>query len=255
MCPLWVSYQTDIDATFMRMKDDYMKNGQLKPGYNLQIGVISEYICAYDIFPNPSDSKTLIPFLNKISTLNLNIKNIVADAGYESISNYEYLEKMGYNSYIKPIYFEKSKTKKFKNDLNRVENLVYDSKKNKLFRKDGLELDFLYSNKKGTIHYFFNSETKKKIKYNAKFRMLSDKSKENISSNYGKQLRLNRSIQVEGAFAVLKEDMKLRKLKVRGKPSVLREIGLFCIGYNFNRYISRSLRNCKGTTLHPLQAA
>ena len=82
------------------------------------------------------------------------------------------------------------KTRKFKNDLNRVENLVYDSKKNKLFRKDGLELDFLYSNKKGTIHYFFNPETKKKIKYNAKFRMLSDKSKENISSNYGKQLRL-----------------------------------------------------------------
>ena len=113
----------------------------------------------------------------KISNLNLNIKNIVADAGYESISNYEYLEKMGYNSYIKPIYFEKSKTRKFKNDLNRVENLVYDSKKNKLFRKDGLELDFLYSNKKGTIHYFFNPETKKKIKYNAKFRMLSDKSK------------------------------------------------------------------------------
>ena len=106
--------KTDIDATFMRMKDDYMKNGQLKPGYNLQIGVISEYICAYDIFPNPSDSKTLIPFLDKISTLNLNIKNIVADAGYESISNYEYLEKMGYNSYIKPIYFEKSKTKNLK---------------------------------------------------------------------------------------------------------------------------------------------
>lgn len=46
----------------MRMKDDYMRNGQLKPGYNLQIGVVSEYICAYDIFSNPSDSKTLIPF-------------------------------------------------------------------------------------------------------------------------------------------------------------------------------------------------
>ena len=49
--------KTDIDATFMRMKDDYMRNGQLKPGYNLQIGVVSEYICAYDIFSNPSDSK------------------------------------------------------------------------------------------------------------------------------------------------------------------------------------------------------
>lgn len=247
--------QTDIDATFMLMKDDYMRNGQLKPGYNLQIGVISEYICAYDIFPNPSDSKTFIPFLEKIKTLNLNIKNVVADAGYKSISNYEYLEKIGYNSYIKPIYFEKSKTRKFKSDLNRVENLIYHTDKNRLFRKDGLELNFLYSNKKGTIHYFFNSETERTVKYNARFRVLSDKSKENISSDYGKQLRLNRSIQVEGAFAVLKEDMKLRKLKVRGKTSVSREICLFCMGYNFKRYISRNLRNCRGTTFHSLKAA
>lgn len=183
--------KTDIDATFMRMKDDYMRNGQLKPGYN---------------------------------------------------------------SYIKPIYFEKSKTRKFKNDLNRAENLIYNSKENKLFRKDGFELNYLYSNKKGTIHYFFNSKTEKKVKYNARFRILSDKSKENISSEYGKRLKLNRSIQVEGAFAVLKEDMKLRKLKVRGKRSVLREIGIFCVGYNFNRYISRRIRNSKGTTLHPLKA-
>lgn len=246
--------KTDIDATFMRMKDDYMRNGQLKPGYNLQIGVISEYICAYDVFPNPSDSKTLIPFLDKISALNLNIKNVIADAGYESINNYEYLEKNRYNSYIKSIYFEKAKTRKFKNDLNRVENLIYNSKENKLFRKAGFELNYLYSNKKGTIHYFFNSKIEKKVKYNARFRILSDKSKENISSEYGKRLRLNRSIQVEGAFAVLKEDMKLRKLKVRGKRSVLREIGIFCMGYNFNRYISRRIRNYKGTTLNPLKA-
>ena len=36
--------KTDREATFMRMKDDHMGNGQLKPGYNLQIGVESEYI-------------------------------------------------------------------------------------------------------------------------------------------------------------------------------------------------------------------
>ena len=113
-------------------------------------------------FSNPSDSKTLIPFLDKISALNLNIKNVVADAGYESINNYEYLEKNGYNSYIKPIYFEKSKTRKFKTDLNRVENLIYNSKENKLFRKDGFELNYLYSNKKGTIHYFLILKQRKK---------------------------------------------------------------------------------------------
>ncbi len=247
--------KTDFDATFMRMKEDHMRNGQLKPGYNLQIGVISEYIAVYDIYSNPSDSKTLIPLLKKSETLNLNIKNIVADAGYESIDNYEYLEKMGYTSYIKPIYFEKSKTRKFSKDLNKVENLIYNSEENRLFRKDGLELKFLYSSKDGRKQYFYNPETQKTVRYNAKFRILSEKSKKNISSEYGTCLRMNRSIQVEGAFAILKEDMKLRKFKVRGKKNVLREIALFSFGYNLNRFIHRIKNNKKGTTLHPLKTA
>ncbi|EFE86156.1 hypothetical protein FUSPEROL_01900 [Fusobacterium periodonticum ATCC 33693] len=94
--------KTDNDATFMRMKEDYMRNGQLKPGYNLQIGVISEYIASYEIFHNPSDSKTLIPFLEKIKSQNIEIMNVVANAGYESLSNYEYLENNNYVLYIKP---------------------------------------------------------------------------------------------------------------------------------------------------------
>ena len=100
--------KTDKEATFMRMKEDYMRNGQ-KPGYNLQIGVISEYI----VFHNPSDTKTLIPFLEKIKSQNIEVKNVVADAGYESLSNYEYLKINNYVSYIKPIYYEKSKTRKY----------------------------------------------------------------------------------------------------------------------------------------------
>lgn len=217
--------------------------------------MISEYISSYEIFSNPSDSKTLIPFLKKTSSQNLEIKNIVADAGYESILNYEYLKKMNYTPYIKPIYFEKAKTRKFKNDFNRVENLIYNHPENKLFRKDGLELEFLYSNKNNTVQYFWNPKTNKKIKYNVKFRILSNKSKENVSSDCGKQLRMNRSIQVESAFAVLKENMKLRKLKVRSKKSVLREICLFCIAYNFNRYLNRNINNRLGTTLHSLKVA
>ena len=150
--------KTDKEATFMRMKEDYMRNGQLKPGYNLQIGVISEYIASYEIFHNPADTKTLILFFEKIKSQNIEIKNVVADAGYESFPNYEYLEKI--------------------------------------------------------------------IKYNNEFKRLSKKSKDNIESDLGKQLRMNRSIQVERAFAVLKEEMKLRKLKVRGKNSTKREIRL-----------------------------
>lgn len=110
-------------------------------------------------------------------------------------------------SYIKLIYFERAKTRKFNNDLNKVENLIYNHSESKLFRKDGLK--FLYSNKNNIVQYFWNPETNKKIKYNVRFRILSNKSKENILSDYGKRLRMNRSIQVEDTFAVLKEDMKL----------------------------------------------
>ena len=246
--------KTDNDATFMRMKEDYMRNGQLKPGYNLQIGVISEYIASYEIFHNPSDSKTLIPFLEKIKFQNIEIMNVVADAGYESLPNYEYLENNSYVSYIKPIYYEKSKTRKYKKDLNRVENLDYDEKENRLFRKDGLE-EFQYYSKDKKSVYFKNPETEKIIKYNKEFRRLSKISKSNIETEIGKQFRMNRSIQVEGAFAVLKEDMKLRKLKVRGKESAKREIALFCIAYNFNRYLAKLIRKKQGVILHPLKIA
>ena len=168
---------------------------------------------------------------------------------------YEYLKINNYVSFIKPIYYEKSKTRKYKKDLNRVENLEYNEEENRLFRKDGLELEFLYYGKDKKTIYFRNPETEKKVRYNYEFRKLSKESKDNIESEFGKQLRMNRSIQVEGAFAVIKEDMKLRKLKVRGKNSVKREIALFCIAYNFNRYISKLSKNKIGTVLHSLKSA
>ena len=194
-------------------------------------------------------------FLEKIKSQNIEVKNVVADAGYESLSNYEYLKINNYVSFIKPIYYEKSKTRKYKKDLNRVENLEYNEEENRLFRKDGLELEFLYYGKEKKTIYFRNPETEKKVRYNYEFRKLSKESKDNIESEFGKQLRMNRSIQVEGAFAVIKEDMKLCKLKVRGKNSVKREIALFCIVYNFNRYISKLSKNKIGIVLHSLKSA
>ncbi|WP_029271120.1 transposase, partial [Virgibacillus alimentarius] len=82
--------KTDHDATFMRMKDDYMRNGQLKAGYNLQIATEGQYALAYDIFPNPTDTRTFIPFLNTIEKDYFELpKYIVADAGYGSEQNYD----------------------------------------------------------------------------------------------------------------------------------------------------------------------
>lgn len=111
--------KTDPDATFMRMKEDYMQNGQLKPGYNLQIGVDSGYISWLTLCWHPTDVKTLKPFLQQMEKeLTFRYETIVADAGYESEENYSYLEEHNHRAMIKPSNYEISKTRKFRNDIS-----------------------------------------------------------------------------------------------------------------------------------------
>ena len=111
----------------MHMKDDHMQNGQLKPGYNIQIGVEGEYIVGIDISSERSDQLTFIPFLDKLEKdLPKKFENVIADAGYESEENYMYLSKHNQKSYIKPQNYEKSKNKKFKVDISKRENMIYD---------------------------------------------------------------------------------------------------------------------------------
>ena len=88
--------KTDPDATFMRMKDDHMRNGQLKPAYNVQIAVNSEYITRVDVFSNRTDFGTLVPFLKQLRQHHeTKYKEVTADAGYESLENYLFLEESG----------------------------------------------------------------------------------------------------------------------------------------------------------------
>ena len=119
--------KTDPDATFMHMKEDHMRNGQLKPGYNVQIAVNSEYITGIAAFSNRTDSGTLQPFLRRLEQKHgKKYRDVVADAGYESLNNYQYLEQNGQISFIKPINYEAQKSKKFKAQIGRRENMQYD---------------------------------------------------------------------------------------------------------------------------------
>lgn len=104
--------KTDNDVTFMRTKEDHMKNGQLKPAYNVQFGVDSEYIAWISVGPQPTDTTTLIPFLTDAQTyLGFKYNKIIDDARYESEENYVFLEKNNQLSFIKPANYEISKTK------------------------------------------------------------------------------------------------------------------------------------------------
>ena len=109
----------------MRMKEDAMLNGQLKPGYNIQFAVDAEYVVWTGESPWPTDVKTLIPFLEDLREhLGSNYRKIVADAGYESEENYEYLLKNGMISFIKPNNYEISKKHSFQNAIWRRENMA-----------------------------------------------------------------------------------------------------------------------------------
>ena len=119
--------KTDVDATFMHMKDDHMRNAQLKPGYNVQIGVDSEYIVATDIFSDRNDVWTLVPFLDKMEEgLGFRYPTATADSGYESEEGYDHMKKNGQVPYIKPQTYEQWKKRNFKNDISKRENMEYD---------------------------------------------------------------------------------------------------------------------------------
>lgn len=95
--------KTDNDATFMRMKEDHMRNGQLKPGYNVQVASEGGYIVGVMLSQERSDVSTLIPFLEKIHIkTGKKFDSLIADSGYESEQNYTYLRTIEMATYIKP---------------------------------------------------------------------------------------------------------------------------------------------------------
>lgn len=125
--------KTDQDATFMRMKEDHMRNGQLKPGYNLQISTNEQFILHYSIHSNPSDFKTLDPHLKSFEKHNKKLpKEVVADAGYGSYQNYRMLQRKKLDAYVKYNYFDKEQ--KQSNPENKLTRIT-DPKIKKLYTK------------------------------------------------------------------------------------------------------------------------
>ena len=115
--------KTDSDATFMRLKDDHMKNGQLKAAYNIQCGTENQFIVSSTIHQRPNDTACTIPHLEHVKEAIGHIpRNMVADAGYGSEENYAYLEDEGITAYVKHAEFFRECKKKYREDEMRVAN-------------------------------------------------------------------------------------------------------------------------------------
>lgn len=277
--------KTDEDATFMRMKEDAMMNGQLKPAYNLQHGVDSEYITWLTIGPQPTDTTTLIPFLKDAEQhLKFKYKNITADAGYESEENYLFLEKNNQIAFIKPANYEISKTRKYKNDIGKIDNMAYDEEGDFYTCKNNQKLvvDHIRHSKsktgyvsEKTIYKCENCDgcphKSECIKGNNCKTPLEERTKmlqvaktfieqrkadlERIISEEGKLYRMNRSIQAEGSFGDIKQDMQFRRYLTKGATNVLAESTLLAIARNINKLHNKIQNGKTGTHLFPLKTA
>ena len=131
--------KTDPDATFMRMKEDHMRNGQLKAGYNLQIATENQFVLHYDVFSNPTDNRTLLPFLESYPH---ELKRIVANAGYDCEENLLTLDRMGVDHLIKYSLFDKEQKKKHKESDRNLENWTYDGTANSYTHPEGWVYQF-----------------------------------------------------------------------------------------------------------------
>ena len=253
----------------MHMKEDHMRNGQLKPGYNMQIGVDSEYIVNAKLFSERTDQLTLIPFLEDTKAkTGIRYKDVVADAGYESEENYVYLNEQKQESYIKPTNYEISK-KKIKNKY-ATQNFKYNTEADNYVCPENQILTPQYvthsKSKSGYVsektiygsevcescpnrHVCTQSSKGRRIQRAKVFANFRNESLKNITTPKGIELRMNRSIQVEGAFGVLKQDYNFRRFLTRGSKNVTVETLLLCFAYNINKLHNKTIKKRRKTHL------
>ena len=273
--------KTDLEATFMRMKEDHMLNGQLKPAYNVQIAVENYFIIYGYVSNDRTDYNTLIPVLEKHQQVFGSIlEEVTADSGYCSEKNLLYLKEKGIESYIKLQDHEKRKTRAYAEDISKHYNMKVEVFEDEQFYicHDGRELRHIRTETKeqngytqtfevyacadcsGCEHkarclYKYNAEKdaekNKVMKINEQWEELREKSHANIQSERGILKRQTRSIQTEGHFGDIKENENFRRFNYRSADKVYKEFMLYAIGRNINKYcrfLNEKLKKFEGKT-------
>lgn len=256
--------KTDHDATFMHMKEDYMRNGQLKPGYNVNVATCSDFIIGSYISSDRNDVHTLIPFMEQLQKnyAGRNIGSVVVDSGYESEENYCWFEAHPETElYVKPSNHEVAKHRKYRTDISRRENMAYDAQvdtytcaNGKLLQRTREKKTHTASGLEITTSVYECGEcdgcplkekciracgSKKPLEERHKVIYVSKRFAEQrqameakISSPKGCLLRVNRSIQAEGNFAYVKQNLDFRRFLLRGSTKVAAEWLLFSLALN-----------------------
>lgn len=278
--------KTDTDATFMRMKEDHMGNGQLKPAYNIQTLVDGNYIVGSYSSSDRTDYNTMVPALAKIrGSYDWKYNGFCADSGYDSLSNHAALDNLGIEDYIKPQNYEIAKTRKYKNDIGRKDNMAYDERTDAYTCAAGKKLRFIKT-RYGRSQHGDRTEVKtyrcgrgcksckmrgrcmgkskrtyKQFETNFRLDAYRKKAFENLASDFGTEVRVNRSVQSEGVFAQIKANWSFRRFLSFGKRRSLSEWILMTMAMNAIHLANRMERNQVGSPFwysippdEPLQA-
>lgn len=249
--------KTDVAATFMRMKDDHMQNGQLKPGYNLQLSTQDQFILHYTIHQSTTDHGTLQPHLDSFEKLHGTLpKELCADSGYGSEQNYEYLADKQIVAYVKYNYFHKEQSKKWKEDAFKSTNFYYNADKDCYYCPMGQAMENIGSYKRQTTDGFKQTITRyqaqnckgcplrgscHKTKANRVIEVNHNLNKHRqivrnmLTSIKGIEHRKKRPWDVEAVFGAIKANRNFKRFTLRGLDKVEIETGLLAIAHNLKK--------------------
>ena len=252
--------KTDPEATFMRMKEDHMKNGQLKPAYNTQISTENQFITHVSVHQKPRDTTTLESHLDGFENLyGKQSKEVVADAGYGSEEIYEILENKNVIAYVKYNYFHKEAKQTMKNNPFLVQNLFYNKEqdfyvcpmgqrmenvgKGKRISSNGHESQITYYQAKrcdgcplrGQCH---KAKGNRRIEVNHRLNELKERARNLLTSEKGLEHRSKRPIEVEAVFGQLKYNNDFNRFTFNGLEKLELEFLLMALGHNFRKMVA-----------------
>lgn len=249
--------KTDPDATFMRMKEDAMLNGQLKPGYNVQMSTENQFITNFGIYQRPTDTLTMISYLESFrSRYGVRSDEIVADSGYGSEENYEYMFSNGMVPYVKYNMFHVEQRRNYRNDPFRVSNLFYNPQEDFYVCPMGQRMRFIHQEKRYTASGYqqtvsiyrasrcegcplrgqcHKSKRNRQIEVNHTLDDYKARARELLIGEQGLKHRSNRPVEPEAVFGQIKECGKFRRLRLKGLTGAKIEFGLKALAHNLRK--------------------
>lgn len=249
--------KTDHGATFMRMKKDYMGNDQLLPGFNIQMGLCDEYIAVYDVEQYASDMDCFQPIMKKFNKHYGRYPEYpVADAGYGSFNNYLFCEEHGMKKYMKFTMFKKTcEDESYRDNPYRAVNFKIDENGNPVC-PNGKAFHYVYSrpvrgNNYGRTEEYYQCEScegclhkavcckcegNRIVRLNEELTGFHKEVISNLNSIQGALLRMNRSIQAEGAYGSIKWNRAYTRARRRGIDGIVLEIAMISCGFNLHKY-------------------